>query len=222
MSNAKNVITIKPRTVFGGNASRRLRDAGSIPAIIYGKGVEPRAVMVDVDEWKVFHGHHSGHAVVTLREEGKGETAALVREVQYNYLKNYFVHIDFQAIDLTAEIASTVAIHPFGDCYGAAHGGILEQELHELPVIARPADLPEAIRADVSALDIGDALTVAQLTLPAGVRTELDGETVVFHVVRPREEVEEPAAAAEEGAAAEPEAINEKKTEARAAEKEAK
>ena len=219
MSNDNNVVMIKPRSEFGSNASRRLRGAGDIPAIIYGKGVEPRAVMVDVDEWKVFHAHHSGHAVVTLREESGAETAALVREVQYNYLKNYVVHIDFQAVDLAAEITSTVAVHAFGDCYGAAHGGILEQELHELPVIARPADLPEAIRADVSALDIGDVLTVANLVLPAGVRTELDGETVVFHVVRPREE--EVAAEPEEGAA-EPEAINEKKTEARAAEKESK
>ena len=215
MSKENHQIEVEARAEFGNNASRRLRHAGMIPAIIYGKGVEPRAVAVNADHWKVFSALHSH--MVTLVEKER-QTPALVREVQYNHLKNYVVHIDFQAVDLNAEIHSTVAIHPFGESYGASHGGILEQELHELPVICRPADLPELIRGDVTALQIGDALTVAQLELPAGVKANIDLETVVFHVVRPREESE---ASSEETPAA-PEAINETKAEARAAEKENK
>ena len=212
-------IKVAARAEFGNNAARRMRRAGSIPAIVYGNKQEPQAITVNADEWSAFSARH-GAQLVSLLLDGK-EIPALVKEVQFNYLKNYVVHIDFQAVDLNAEISSAVPIHAFGDCRGAAHGGILEQELHELPVICRPADLPEAIKVDVTNLEIGDALTVADLEMPAGVKADADPETVVFHVARQQEE-KEPEAGAEGEGAAEPEAINEQKAESRAAEKEAK
>ncbi|MCQ2377633.1 MAG: 50S ribosomal protein L25 [Victivallaceae bacterium] len=215
MSNESHKIAVLKRDAFGNNASRRLRRAGSIPAVVYGRGKAARAYSVNADEWKSFSQH--GAQLVTLLD-GAAEIPALVREVQYNHLKNYVVHIDFQEIDLNAEIASKVPVHAHGESYGAAHGGLLEQDLFELEVVCRPQDLPEAVRVDVTKLNIGDSLTVADLVLPQGVRCELDPETLVFHVILPREEAEPEASA--EGAAAEPEAINEKKAEARAAEKE--
>ncbi len=219
MSKETPKIQVEERTVFGNNASRRLRNAGRIPAVIYGNGKAPRSVSVDSDAWCAFSASH-GSQMVTLLEAGK-EVPALIKEVQYNHLKNYFVHIDFQEVSLDREISASVPLHAHGECYGATHGGILEQDLHELPVLCRPKDLPESIRVDVTELKIGDGLTVAQLTLPAGVKADIAADTLVFHVVRPQEEVvAEPAA--EEAEATEPEAINEKKTEARAAEKEIK
>jgi large subunit ribosomal protein L25 len=115
---------------------------------------------------------------------------------------------------MTAEIHASVAVHAFGECYGASHGGVLEQEVHELPVSCRPDALPDMIKVDVTKLQVGDVLTVGQLVLPEGVKVRgLADEDIVFHVVLPTQDV-----AAAEGAA-EPEAINEKKAEARAAEK---
>ena len=219
MSKETPKIEVEARTAFGNNASRRLRNAGRVPAVIYGNGKAPRAVQVDSDAWCAFSASHASQ-MVTLIEDGK-EVPALIKEVQYNHLKNYFVHIDFQEVNLDKEISASVPLHAHGECYGAAHGGILEQDLHELPVLCRPKDLPEGIRVDVTELKIGDGLTVAQLTLPAGVKADIAADTLVFHVVRPQEEVEAEPAAADE-AATEPEAINEKKTEARAAEKESK
>ena len=219
MSKETPQIKVEARTVFGNNASRRLRKAGTIPAVIYGNGKAPRAVSVNNDAWCAFSASHASQ-MVTLLEDGK-EVPALIKEVQFNHLKNYFVHIDFQEVNLDKEISAAVPLHAHGECYGATHGGILEQDLHELPVLCRPKDLPDGIRVDVTELKIGDGLTVAQLTLPAGVKADIAPDTLVFHVVRPQEEVvEEPAS--EEAEATEPEAINEKKTEARAAEKESK
>ena len=221
MSKETPQIKVEARTVFGNNASRRLRNAGMIPAVIYGNGKAPRAVSVNNDAWCAFSASH-GSQMVTLLEDGK-EVPALIKEVQFNHLKNYFVHIDFQEVNLNKEISASVPLHAHGESYGAAHGGILEQDLHELPVLCRPKDLPDSIRVDVTELKIGDGLTVAQLTLPAGVKADIDADTLVFPVVRPQEEVvEEPAAAGEEAEATEPEALHEKKTEARAAEKESK
>ena len=96
MSKETPKIAAQVRTVFGDNASRRLRKAGIIPAVVYSKGIEPRAIQISADEWKVVSAQRSN--IITLIEDGK-ETQALVREVQFNHLKNYVVHIDFQQIN---------------------------------------------------------------------------------------------------------------------------
>ena len=215
MSKAENVIAAQPRNEFGDNASRRLRKSGYIPAVIYGRGKESRSIQLKTEEWQVASARGANLYTVVL--EGK-EIPALVKEVQFNHLKNYVYHVDFLAVDMNAEITANVALHAFGECYGASHGGVLEQELHELPVTCRPDALPDLIKVDVTALQVGDALTVGQLVLPEGVRVHgLDADEIVFHVVRPTEEAEE--AADSENAATEPEAINEQKAEARASEK---
>ena len=209
MSKVNNEIAVQERKDFGKNASRRSRKAGMIPAVVYSKGKEARAIFVDADAWKVLAGHHV-HMV--MLNDGAKKSAALVKEVQYNHLKNYVQHIDFQEVDVNADVTSAVPVHVHGECVGVNHGGLLEFELHELTVICHPDHLPEFISAEVSKLDIGGQLHVKDLVLPEGVRTNVDPEAVVAHVARPREE----AAAA---AAAEPEAIKEKKPEAEAAAK---
>ena len=211
MSKAENVIAAQPRSEFGDNASRRLRKSGFIPAVIYSRGQESIAVMLKTEEWQVAYAKKASLYTITL--EGK-EIPAIVKEVQFNHLKNYVYHVDFMAVDMTAEVHANVKLHAFGDCYGASHGGVLEQEVHELPVSCTPDALPDMIKVDVTNLKVGETLTVADLVLPEGVKVRgLDAAEIVFHVVLPTEDT-----ASAEGAA-EPEAINEKKAEARAAEK---
>ena len=208
MSKVNNEIAVQDRKEFVKCASRRSRKSGMIPAVIYSKGKEAKAIMVDADAWKVLAGHHV--QMVTL-VDGANKTAALVKEVQFNHLKNYVQHIDFLEVDLNADVTALVPVHAHGDCLGVSRGGILEFELHEIEVVCHPDHLPEFIAAEVTSLDVGDSLHVKDLAMPEGVRTDLDPEAVVAHVVRPKEEAEAPAEAA-----AEPEAIKEKKPEAEA------
>ena len=208
MSKVNNEIAVQDRKEFGKCASRRSRKSGMIPAVIYSKGKEAKAIMVDADAWKVLAGHHV--QMVTL-VDGANKTAALAKEVQFNHLKNYVQHIDFLEVDLNADVTALVPVHAHGDCLGVSRGGILEFELHEIEVVCHPDHLPEFIAAEVTSLDVGDSLHVKDLAMPEGVRTDLDPEAVVAHVVRPKEEAEAPAEAA-----AEPEAIKEKKPEAEA------
>ena len=208
MSKVNNEIAVQDRKEFGKCASRRSRKSGMIPAVIYSKGKEAKAIMVDADAWKVLAGHHV--QMVTL-VDGANKTAALVKEVQFNHLKNYVQHIDFLEVDLNADVTALVPVHAHGDCLGVSRGGILEFELHEIEVVCHPDHLPEFIAAEVTSLDVGDSLHVKDRAMPEGVRTDLDPEAVVAHVVRPKEEAEAPAEAA-----AEPEAIKEKKPEAEA------
>ena len=208
MSKVNNEIAVQDRKEFGKCASRRSRKSGMIPAVIYSKGKEAKAIMVDADAWKVLAGHH---VQMVTPVDGANKTAALVKEVQFNHLKNYVQHIDFLEVDLNADVTALVPVHAHGDCLGVSRGGILEFELHEIEVVCHPDHLPEFIAAEVTSLDVGDSLHVKDLAMPEGVRTDLDPEAVVAHVVRPKEEAEAPAEAA-----AEPEAIKEKKPEAEA------
>ena len=213
MSNAKHVIAVEARTEFGDNPSRRLRRASRIPAVIYSKGQAARAISLSADEWKVIAGH--GVNMITLIENGK-EVPVLVKEVQINHLKDYVVHIDFMEVDMSAEIEAMVPVHAINAADASLHGGVLEQAVHELAVSCRPDCLPEIIKVDVSKIE--QAITAADLVLPEGVKAAVPADTIIFAVAFPQEKA---AAEGEEGAN-EPEAINEKKAEARAAAKEAK
>ncbi len=204
MSKEKHQIAVQKRSEFGKNASRRARRDGLVPVIVYAKGEAGVPYYVKAGDWEALS-HHELHLVYLV--DGRQETAALVKDVQVNYLKNHVLHIDFQAVDLNAEIHSEVQIHPVGEAYGAAHGGILEQVIHQITVSCKAQDIPESIGVDVSKLNIGDALHVSDIVLPAGVKLVGDGEAIVFHVVHEQaEEVEAPAA--EE--LTEPEAIKQK------------
>ena len=94
MSNENNTLAVELRQTTGTGAARRLRHSGMIPAVIYGKNEEPRMLAVNADAWKVWFAHN-GKGDITLLIDGK-ETAALVQDIQFNHLKNYVVHIDFQ------------------------------------------------------------------------------------------------------------------------------
>ena len=192
MSTAGYEIAVQPRNEFGNNAARRIRKEGLIPAVVYAKGKEAEAVTVKANEWEVLS-QHDLNLVYLI--DGDKRKAALVKEVQFNYMKNCVVHIDFQEVDMNAEVHAEVAIHPAGEAKGAAHGGVFEQELHMLNVACKAADLPETISIDVSALEIGEAMHVKDLALPAGVRALNDPEEIVFHVMQPRQEEEAPAEA---------------------------
>lgn len=207
MSQDNNQIAVRPRGEFGNNASRRARRQGLIPAVIYAKGQETKAIYVEAGEWESISKHH--HHIVYLLD-GDDKQAALVREVQFNHLKNHFVHIDFQKVDAGELIHSTINLHGVGQSVGVAHGGVMEQPVHELAVECRPDALIDVINVDISALDIGGSICVKDISVPAGVKVLANAEMVVFHVARPKLETE-PAAEATE--ATEPEAIKEKKKE---------
>ena len=97
MSKVNNEIAVQERREFGKNASRRARKAGLIPVSVYSKGKESRSFLIDADEWKVLSGH--GAHMVTL-VNGAAKIPALVKEIQFNYLKNYVLHVDFQEVEV--------------------------------------------------------------------------------------------------------------------------
>jgi len=216
MAKVKHVLNVQARTAGTTGDARRLRKTGLIPAIVYGKGVEPKCISVNATEWQLLSRNELN--ILSLVEDGK-ETLVLLKEVQHDPIKNRTRHLDFQAIRMDQKIKAHVAVRP-GHALpaGASAGGLLEQNIHEIEVESLPQDLPEEIIVDVSGMNLGDMIHVGDIPMPEGVTAVTHADIVVFT------EVDENAAAAEEEAApaegeeaAEPEVIAEKKTEERAA-----
>ena len=219
MAKVKHVLNVQARTAGTTNDARRLRKTGLIPAIVYGKGIEPKCISVNATEWQMLSRNELN--ILSLVEDGK-ETLVLLKEVQHDPILNRASHLDFQAIRMDQKIKAHVAVRPGHELpAGASAGGLLEQNLHEIEVESLPQDLPEEIIVDVSGMNLGDIIHVGDIAMPEGVTAVTHADIVVFT------EVDESAAAAEEEAApaegeeaAEPEVIAEKKTEERAAARE--
>ncbi|MCS6860071.1 MAG: 50S ribosomal protein L25 [Abditibacteriales bacterium] len=203
-------LTATVRTERGKNACRRLRRQGIIPAVAYGRGMEPIAIQVNAREMRAALGTHAeGHLVnLRLKRNGSEETLmTLVKEVQRDPVTGAPLSMDFQRISLTEKITTSVPLVAHGTPAGAHAGGILEQAVHEVAISCLPTDLPEEITFDVSHLNINDSVHLRDLQPPAGVEILGDADTVVA-IVHPPRVAEEPTPIAEEPT--EPEVIQTK------------
>ena len=216
MAKVKHVLNVKARTAGGTGDARRLRKTGLIPAIVYGKDMEPKCISVDATEWQLLSRNELN--LLSLVQDGK-ETLVLLKEVQHDPIRNRARHLDFQTVRMDQKIKAHVAVRP-GHALpaGASAGGLLEQNIHEIEVESLPQDLPEEIIVDVSGMNLGDMIHVGDIPMPEGVVAVTHADLVVFtEVDESAAEAEEEAAPAEGEEAAEPEVIAEKKTEERAA-----
>jgi large subunit ribosomal protein L25 len=211
---AKQVkLTAERRTAIGRAAVRKLKASGSVPAVIYGSKDKPEALQVSKRDINALLSHAAGENILVELEVGGQSRLALVQEVQHAPVGGAVLHVDFHAVSQDEVIQADVPVEPIGTANGVKNmGGLLEQSLRSLSIECLPRDLPEVIRVDVSALDIGDAIHVRDLPLPKGVTTRIQPELTAFSVLAPTVE-EEPVVAETEAAAAGPEVITAKKEE---------
>ena len=209
-------LKAQPRSGAGTVEAKKARHAGLVPAVIYGRHLgKPQNLQLDARELKAALGKTTGeHVLVDLEIVGGEKTLALIQDVQHHALKRHIMHLDFHALHADEKMHTTVPVVCFGEAAGVKNnGGILEQLLRSIQVECLPKDLPESIIIDVTLLEIGAAIHIKDLALPAGVHAMGNPEISILHVTAPT--VEEVVAPAAEGAAAkEPEVIKEKKPEA--------
>ena len=190
-------LAVESRSELGTGNVRRARKAGKIPAVMYSRGAETAPLFVNAKEWDALT--RNDFNLLTLLN-GKKKTAAVVKEVQHNYLKAFVVHIDFQEVKMDEKITAAIPVRPtHGEAFGVSQGGNFEQTIYEIEINCLPGDLPEHFEADITALDIGDSLHVSEITLPGNVELVTDPKLVVFHVSKPV--AEEEVVVAEEGEA---------------------
>jgi large subunit ribosomal protein L25 len=208
------------RDETGKGAARRSRTVGRVPAVLYGRGMDPVSLEVDRRDFVTALKTDAGMNVLLDIEVDGTNTLALTRELQRDPVRGTLLHADFVKVDRTQAIEVEVPVHVVGEAPGAKEGGILENPLFSVHVRTLPGNVPEAVEADVSELNIGDSLRVADVRAPADVEILNDGETVVASIVAPISEEELEAMEAEAGIEMEaPEAAEE--AEAEAAEEEA-
>lgn len=195
------VVAEAPRPL-GSRAARRLRAAGHIPGVIYGHGRDPLPISVDGRSLRAALTTDAGlNALLSL--EVAGEThLTLAREIQRDPVRSTVTHVDFLIVRRDEVVAADVPINLVGESRKVTQAeGIIEQPLTSLTVHATPANIPSHVEVDISEMDIGDTIRVADLALPSGVSTDLDPEEPV--VVAARVIVEPTEAEAAEAEAAE-------------------
>jgi large subunit ribosomal protein L25 len=214
---AKQVkLTAERRTALGRSAVRKLKATGSVPAVMYGSKDKPEALQVSRRDINAMLSHAAGENILVELEIGGKSRLALVQEVQHAPVGGAILHIDFHAVSMDEKIQADVPLEPLGTANGVKNmGGLLEQNLRTLEIECLPRDLPDVLRVDVSALNIGDAIHVREIPLPEGVTTRVQPDLTAFSVLAPTVE-EEPVAAAVEAPTG-PEVIREKKEEPEAA-----
>jgi large subunit ribosomal protein L25 len=189
MANESTRLTATVREIEGSRANRRLRRQGRVPAVLYGGDAEPIALSVDQRELR--HALHGAGAVLEIEVEGDLQNA-VVKDTQVHPVRHEAIHIDFVRVRMDVAIHSIVTLELVGaeDSPGTDEGGVLEQQLREVNVEALPGDIPETIQHDVSSLEMGATVTVADLSAPDGVTILDDEELVVASITLPRLEVE--------------------------------
>jgi len=196
-------IVAFPRKEQGSGASRRLRNAGQTPGIVYGGTADPVAIALDHNA--LYHALkkeaiHS--SILDLEIDGKTEQV-LLRDFQMHAYKQLVMHIDFQRVDASQKITVKVPLHFVKADISPAvklSGGIINHVLVDLEVSCLPKDLPEFIEVDLSGLEVGHSIHLSSLKLPAGVsaviRAGEDDQTVATASVPAGGKVEADAAAA--------------------------
>jgi large subunit ribosomal protein L25 len=197
----------------GSRSTRRLRADGKIPGVVYGHGTEPVSVAVEGRELRTALSGESGTNQLLSLVAGDETYLTLARELQRHPVKGTVIHVDFQIVRRDEVISAEVPITLVGEAIEVHHGdGLVDQQLFNLSVRALPMDIPTNIEVDVSALTIGAAVRVADLSLPAGVTTEVDDDVAIVIGQPPRVvtlEEEGEAVEGEEGAEGAPAAAAE-------------
>ncbi len=198
-------LNVELRESRGKRNARRMRDAGKIPAVLYGHQQETVSLTVVAEEVEAALRH--GSRVVDLG--GAVTEQAFIRELQWDTWGKEVLHLDLMRVSAHEKVEVRVAVELRGESPGVKEGGVIEHHVHELDVECEATSIPEKVQININHLELNQSITVGDLALPEGVRVLDDPTTVLVHCKVPTEVEEEEEAAAE----AEPEVIGRKRAE---------
>jgi large subunit ribosomal protein L25 len=206
MAMAEIVLNVELREGAGSGEARAVRRAGKVPGVLYGGDKGPVGISIRANEFRkaLYTGKLLGH-LVTLKY-GSETQPVITKDVQMHPVTDEPIHFDLYRVDVHQEVKIAVPVHfrNHDDAPGLKRGGTLSVALHELTVSVPADQIPEELVVDLTGLEIGDNVRVADIKLPASASSTIDGETVVASVTGVKAEVVEEEAA--EGAEAAPEA----------------
>ncbi|HVF73763.1 MAG TPA: 50S ribosomal protein L25 [Acidimicrobiales bacterium] len=165
---------------IGSRSSGRLRVAGKIPGVVYGHGNDPVPVAVDARALRAVLNTEAGmNALITLEMDGSTQLA-MAKDVQRHPVRNTVTHIDFLAISRDEVITTDVPVTLVGEATELMRAdGVVDHQLFNLTVNAKPGSIPNVIEIDISGLKLGDTIRVSDVALPDGVTTDADPEAAI-------------------------------------------
>ena len=214
------ILEASVRLETGKGSGRALRREGRIPAVVYGEGQTPTAIMArEQDLRQILRTAAGENALITLKlrqPDGlvQSDRTVLIKEIQHHPVTSRILHVDFHQISLTRRIQVAVPVQLAGEAIGVKQdGGRLDHLLWELKVECLPTEIPQRIEVDVSRLKIGDSILIHDIAVPQGIKVLHNPQVAVVACLPPVVE-KAPEVAVAEAAAAEPEVIKQKKPEA--------
>jgi large subunit ribosomal protein L25 len=160
------------RTDLGKGASRRLRHANKVPAILYGEGKEP--VSLTLAHNKVFRAQEEEafySQVLTLNVDGK-KVECLLKDMQRHPFKPLVMHMDFMRIDAKHDVHTNVPVHFINEEAVVKKGAVLAHHINEIAITCLPGKLPEFIEVDCADMEVGQTLHLSDVKLPEGVTSD--------------------------------------------------
>jgi large subunit ribosomal protein L25 len=193
MAQDRATLAVTARDTFGSRATRRLRREGLVPGVVYGQGGEARPFQVPQRDLRVLL--TEGHTLIDLKLDGSKAVPVVIKEQQHHPVRGDVMHFDCLEVRLDEEIQSEVPIELEGtdQAPGVKEGGVLEHVTREVTVEALPTEIPEQITVDVSEMVIGDTISLATVTPPAGSKFMVDEpEEITVATLSPPRLEEEP------------------------------
>ncbi len=190
---AKSVLNVETRVRTGKGGSRKVRQDGLVPAVVYGKGVEALNLRLDPKALQQAVATEAGwNTLLTLKGDGPFDgLVVILKDMQIDAIRRNPTHVDFLAIDLKKTLAVMVPVQPVGNAQGVVEGGTLQLIRHELEVYCLPTNIPTSIEIDVTALNVGEGIHIDEVSFPEDVESQHDVNFTVLTVVgRMAEEVE--------------------------------
>ncbi|WP_010279392.1 50S ribosomal protein L25/general stress protein Ctc [Paenibacillus senegalensis] len=203
-------IKVKDRPDLTKSQKKQMRAEGFVPASVYGKSIDNVSVSVNQkDIFQILKTNPNGVIQLTLPYENQSHPV-MIQHVQRDPISGELLHVDFHKIQMDEPVRSMVPIEIVGEAAGVKEGGVLQVQAHELEVKCLPDRIPSSLQLDVTNLEIGGNLTVADISVQDGVEVLSDANEVVVTLLAPQKneeaedgagEAEAPAEAAEEDAA---------------------
>ena len=196
-------MNVQLRDSRGKRQARRLRKAGSIPAVLYGHGEETISLSVPAEQFEAAVRHASRLVMLT----GAVSQQAFIRDLQWDVWGTHVLHVDFTRISAHEKVEVELQVELRGEAPGLKEGGVVEQLLHQVEMECEATSIPERVYVNINHLNLGESITLGDLEIPENASVLGEPERVVVQCVEPVAVPEEEVAEAEE---AEPEVIGRK------------
>ncbi|MGB0955540.1 MAG: 50S ribosomal protein L25/general stress protein Ctc [Panacagrimonas sp.] len=186
------VVMAEPRTVQGTGASRRLRHAGKVPAIVYGAKKDPEMITLDHNElWKNLK-HEAFYSNVLTLKVGESSQDVVLKDLHRHPVREQVLHVDLQRVQSDVALRMRIPLHFKGEDIAPGvktGGGMLEHLMNDVEVECLPKHLPQFIEVDVTQMQVGESIHLSQLSIPEGVslielKHDNDAAVVAIHLPR--------------------------------------